>query len=53
MGHTNVVWLLLSAGADPQMRDADGLTACDMASRQGHTECVAMLSATGDERRAV
>ena len=37
-GHTNLVKLLMSAGADPQLRDNLGLNAIDWAQRRGSTD---------------
>jgi Ankyrin repeats (many copies) len=36
-GDTEVVQLLLEAGADPSVKSKDGLTALDLARRAGHT----------------
>ena len=43
-GHTNVVKLLMKAGADPQLRDNLGLNAVEWAQRRGLTEVVAVLT---------
>ena len=43
-GHTNLVKLLMSAGADPQLRDNLGLNAIDWAQRRGSTDAVAILT---------
>jgi hypothetical protein len=43
-GHTNLVKLLMNAGADPQLRDNLGLNAIEWAQRRGLTEVVAILS---------
>jgi hypothetical protein len=42
-GHTNLVKLLMSAGADPQLRDNLGLNAIEWAQRRGLTEALAIL----------
>jgi len=42
-GHTNLVKLLMRAGADPQLRDNLGLNAIEWAQRRGLTEAVAIL----------
>jgi hypothetical protein len=43
-GHTNLVKLLMQAGADPQLRDNLGLNAIEWAQRRGLTEAVAILT---------
>lgn len=43
-GHTNLVQLLMKAGADPQLRDNLGLNAIEWAQRRGTTEAVAILT---------
>lgn len=43
-GHTNLVKLLMNAGADPQLRDNLGLNAIEWAQRRGLTEAVAILT---------
>jgi len=48
-GHTNLVKLLMSAGADPQLRDNLGLNAVEWAQRRGLTEAVAILTNTHRE----
>ena len=47
-GHTNIVRLLMKAGADPQLRDNLGLNATEWAQRRGLSEAVAIL--TNSER---
>src|SRR4029079_19507426 len=42
-GRTNLVKLLMKAGADPQLRDNLGLNAIEWAQRRGLTEAVALL----------
>lgn len=42
-GHTNLVKLLMKAGADPQLRDNLGLNALEWAQRRGLTEALAIL----------
>ena len=42
-GHTNLVKLLMNAGADPQLRDNLGLNAIEWAQRRGLTEALAIL----------
>jgi len=42
-GHTNLVKLLMKAGADPQLRDNLGLNAIEWAQRRGLTEALAIL----------
>ena len=42
-GHTNLVKLLMKAGADPQQRDNLGLNAIEWAQRRGLTEVLAIL----------
>ncbi|HJT28836.1 MAG TPA: ankyrin repeat domain-containing protein [Pyrinomonadaceae bacterium] len=48
-GHTNLVKLLMNAGADPQLRDNLGLNALEWAQRRGLTEAVAILTNTHRE----
>jgi Ankyrin repeats (many copies) len=48
-GHTNLVKLLMRAGADPQLRDNLGLNAVEWAQRRGLTEAVAILTNTHRE----
>ncbi|MGW4378649.1 ankyrin repeat domain-containing protein [Kitasatospora sp. NPDC004531] len=43
--HTEIVRLLLAAGADPQLADADGVTALQHAERRGFTGIAALLRA--------
>jgi hypothetical protein len=43
-GHTNLVKLLMNAGADPQLRDNLGLNALEWAQRRGLNEAVAILT---------
>jgi hypothetical protein len=43
-GHTNLVRLLVRAGADPQLRDNLGLNAIEWAQRRGLTEALAILT---------
>ena len=43
-GHTNIVRLLVRAGADPQLRDNLGLNAIEWAKRRGLTEALDILS---------
>ena len=43
-GHTNLVKLLMNAGADPQLRDNLGLNAIEWAQRRGLTEAAAILT---------
>ena len=43
-GRTNLVKLLMKAGADPQLRDNLGLNAIEWAQRRGLTEAVAILT---------
>lgn len=42
-GHTNLIKLLMNAGADPQLRDNLGLNALEWAQRRGLTEALAIL----------
>ena len=42
-GHTNVVRLLLKAGANPRMRDRFGRTACEIAADSDKVEIVRLL----------
>jgi len=43
-GRTNLIKLLMKAGADPQLRDNLGLNALEWAQRRGLTEAVAILT---------
>lgn len=43
-GHTNLIKLLMKAGADPQLRDNLGLNALEWAQRRGLNEAVAILT---------
>ena len=43
-GHTNLVKLLMKAGADPQLRDNLGLNAIEWAQRRGLHEAHAILA---------
>ena len=43
-GHTNLVKLLMKAGADPHQRDNLGLNALEWAQRRGLTEAAAILT---------
>ena len=43
MGHTEVVRLLLSSGADRDAIDADGCTPSDKAKSRKHGDCVTLL----------
>ena len=44
-GQTEVVKLLLAAGADATLKDVDGDTARNFAAQNGHTETVAAFDA--------
>lgn len=46
-GHTNLVQLLLNAGADPRLRDNLGLDALEWAQRRGLTEAVDIFGGNG------
>jgi hypothetical protein len=43
-GHTNLIKLLMKAGADPLLRDNLGLNAIEWAQRRGLTEALAILT---------
>ena len=43
-GHTNLVKLLVKAGADPNLRDNLGLNAIEWAKRRGSTEALELLT---------
>lgn len=47
-GHTNIVRLLVRAGADPELRDNLGLNAIEWAKRRGLTEALEILTNGGD-----
>ena len=51
-GHTNLVRLLMKAGADPHQRDNLGLNALEWAQRRGLTEAVAILTNRPQESTA-
>jgi uncharacterized protein len=44
-GHDSVVKLLLEEGADPMLRNEQGLSAIDFAHRAKRTEAAAMIAA--------
>lgn len=46
-GFEDIVCLLLEAGANVSVRDADGDTALMLAVRQGHVDIAAILKAAG------
>uniref|UniRef100_A0A1L8DY41 Palmitoyltransferase n=1 Tax=Nyssomyia neivai TaxID=330878 RepID=A0A1L8DY41_9DIPT len=46
-GHISAVVLLLSAGADPSIRDAEGVSCIHLAAQFGHTALVAYFIARG------
>ncbi|XP_078594817.1 death-associated protein kinase 1-like [Branchiostoma floridae x Branchiostoma japonicum] len=48
-GHTKVVNLLIQNGADPEVRDREGLTSLHVASKHGQTEVVELLIRHGVE----
>ena len=45
--HTEIVRLLVEAGADPHIADRDGMTALGHAKRRGYAEMARILSAAG------
>ncbi|HKU77302.1 MAG TPA: ankyrin repeat domain-containing protein [Pyrinomonadaceae bacterium] len=47
-GHTNVVRMLMNAGANPQLRDNLGLNAIEWAQRRGLNEAYAILTTRPD-----
>ncbi len=47
IGHTEVVKLLLEAGAHPNIQDDDSLAALKIAANKGHTEIVRLLLKAG------
>jgi hypothetical protein len=51
-GHTNIVRLLVRAGADPQLRDNLGLNAIEWAKRRGLTEALEVLTNGAGPRAA-
>ena len=51
-GHTNVVRLLVNAGADPHLRDNLGLNAIEWAQRRGLTEALSILTNTSQPATA-
>lgn len=46
-GHLNAVVLLMAAGADPSLRDAEGCSCIHLAAQFGHTALVAYFIARG------
>jgi uncharacterized protein len=50
VGHTDMVNLLLAAGADPLKQNSQGLTAIQIAEKQGHSDIVRILSERGGAR---
>lgn len=46
-GHLSAVVLLMSAGADPSLRDAEGCSCIHLAAQFGHTALVAYFIARG------
>lgn len=55
-GHTNLVRMLVNAGANPQLRDNLGLNAIEWAQRRGLNEAYAILTTTpdpGTQRRRI
>jgi Ankyrin repeats (3 copies) len=51
-GHTNLIKLLIKAGADPHVRDNLGLDAIEWAKRRGLTEAVGILTNTSQTATA-
>ena len=51
-GHTDLVKLLLDEGADPQLRNEQGLTAIDFARRAGRKEQAELIAATIRAKRS-
>jgi hypothetical protein len=51
-GHTNLVKLLVNAGADPQLRDNLGLNAIEWANRRGSREALEILTDTPESTAA-
>ncbi|KAL6695051.1 hypothetical protein J3F84DRAFT_399908 [Trichoderma pleuroticola] len=49
IGYTEVVEILLAAGADPDLGDKYGTTPLSIAQRRGHEEVVKLLSSKGAE----
>jgi ankyrin repeat protein len=47
MGHSNVVDILIKAGADIHVEAGDGLTAAKLARASGHLDTLALLNAAG------
>jgi ankyrin repeat protein len=47
MGHAEVCRLLLEAGADPSVKDVDGVTAREKAMKQGHTHVAELFRLAG------
>ena len=52
-GHTNLVKLLVDAGADPELRDNLGLNAIEWANRRGSREALEILTDTPESPAAV
>ena len=51
-GHTNLVQLLVKAGADPHLRDNLGLNAIEWAKRRGSREALEVLTSTPQSNAA-
>jgi ankyrin repeat protein len=45
--HTEIVRLLVAAGADPDIADRDGITALAHARKRGYSEMVSVLERAG------
>ena len=49
-GHTNIVQMLILAGANAQARDNQGMTALMIASEAGHQEVVNILKESENKK---
>ena len=52
-GHHDAVALLLEFGADPALRDREGLTAADHATAAGHADLARRLSTDAEAERLI
>ena len=46
-GYTEIVKMLLDAGADPNMRGTHGFTALGLVMQHGHQETIQLLKSVG------
>lgn len=51
-GNSELLSLLITAGADVNKADKDGWTPLDGARKNGHTECARLIKAAGGTKRS-